>query len=66
MLFNKDIREHGCCLDCLNKESGGHLKKKDVNIFYYRAKCNNCGQLKHIVSSVRLLSRWKLLFCKHF
>lgn len=62
MLNNQEIENLRYCRDCLNKEYNMDLKRSDIQTYYTMVNvCNCCQQEKHVVYSIKPLSRWKLL-----
>ena len=49
------------CRECLNRKYHLSLATKDCEYIYYPRECRRCGEMKNIVSDVKMLSRWKLL-----
>lgn len=67
MVSYKYLRERGMghfCLNCLNRRYNLKLKMEDCIFGYYKYPCDQCGQMKNIVTGIVLTSRWKLLFGK--
>lgn len=50
-----------CCRTCINQQLKVDLQPKDCEYLYYPYPCKICGEQKNIVSSIRIISRYKLL-----
>ena len=50
------------CRRCMNSQLHLKIKPKDCEYLYYPYPCRCCGKRSNIVVSLRLFSRWKLLF----
>lgn len=61
---NDQIKESGCCRQCINEIYGLNLTRKDVLIYMYPKKCSRCGQVKNIVYGAAGMGKWKLFFGK--
>ena len=62
MLNNQEIENLRYCRECLNKEYGMDLKRGDIQTYNSMVNvCSCCQQQKHVVYSIKPLSRWKLL-----
>ena len=62
MLTNKEIENLCYCRSCLNRKCGLTLERNDIQYYYEMLNtCKCCNQQKHVVFSVKPLSRWKLL-----
>lgn len=62
MLTNKEIENLSYCRECLNRKCGLSLERSDIQYYYEMMNlCKCCKQEKHVVFSIKPLSRWKLL-----
>lgn len=62
MLTNKEIEVLCYCRGCLNRKCGLDLERSDIQYYYDVLNiCKCCQQEKHVVFSIKPLSRWKLL-----
>lgn len=51
------------CRRCINREYGVELKPEDcVYDIPFPARCRNCGEMRNIVTGLRLRGKMKLLF----
>ena len=57
---NDQIKEAGCCRQCINEIYGLHLRRKDVLIYVYPKRCSRCGQVKNVVYGTIGMGKWKL------
>ena len=48
------------CRECINQRYGSRLKRNDCRYGIYLSYCECCGQLKNIVTDIKLFSRWKI------
>ena len=62
MLTNKEIEVLCYGRGCLNRKCGIDLERSDIQYYYDVLNiCKCCQQEKHVVFSIKPLSRWKLL-----
>ena len=60
MLTNKEIGVLCYCRGCLNRKCGHDLERSDIQYYYDVLNiCKCCQQEKHVVFSIKPLSRWK-------
>lgn len=51
--MERELHKLGYCRECLNREFGMKLERKDTYIFNYPMKCACCGKAKNIVCRVK-------------
>ena len=55
---------HGYCRRCINDTLGIHFTHEDCEYWDFPERCRKCGEVKNIVTGIRLLSRPKMWFKK--
>lgn len=67
MLKNRNISRLYICRKCLNTYSKMPFNNYELKYKYnnYYFECSKCGNMRHIVKSVKLLYAWKLFFVKN-
>ena len=50
------------CRECINVQTGARLRRQDCKYWHFPAQCSRCNQIRHIVTGVTLIGRWKLFW----